>query len=355
VTVAFLPIAPRPLCGEAASSWIGRIGARYDIAADDLLTHVIGWRRSTVGAADRLDYHADFELEAALAMAVSVAPGTIGTLRIAGNDGSDSCWHRTAVVWCPQCIQGDRALRGEVHGRAIWRLGCCVLCPQHQVLLEDTCRRCAFEDRCDFRGSGGFLGLACKTCSRPVGPFPGRQGDAWQHEEPGPFGICLTASLNRLVLALQSDLQAALAGARPKRSWGFTRSAKGLVMAIFDLTLCVVFATRVRCEPRILLPEWSPGAAFIPVQEPVTLAALPLRAAYGVLALAAAALCSLEGGKRCHHWRPDGGGKVIMDAASLVAWLPVTIRGWLRSQAALWERPAGVALGSAIAAVEGGP
>ena len=354
MTVASLPVVPRPHNGEALSSWIGRIGARYDIAADDLLAHVTDWRRSTVGAADRLDYHADSELEVALAQAASIAPGTIGKLRIAGDDGSASCWHRTAVVWCPGCIQSDLAQRGEVHGRAIWRLGCCVLCPQHQILLEDTCRRCAFEGRCDFRCSDGLRGLACRICTRPVGPVPGRQGEAWQHEEPGAFGICISASLNRLVLALQSDLQAALVGARPRRSWGFAHSAKGLMMAIRDLTLCLVFAMRMRCEPRILLPGQD-GAGVAPAREPITLAAVPLRAAYGVLALAAAALGSLEGGQRCHHWKPDGGGKVIMDAASLVAWLPATTRGWLRSRAAQWERPAGQALGSVIAAVEGGP
>lgn len=353
MTVALLPLVPRPHDGEALSSWIGRIGARYDIAADDLLAHVTGWRRSTVGAADRLDHHEDPELEAALAQAASVARGTIGKLRIAGDDGSASCWHRTAVVWCPDCIHGDLAQRGEVYGRAIWRLGCCVLCPQHQIRLEDVCRRCAFEGQCNFCCSGGLLGLACRTCTRPVGPVPGRQGEEGQHAEPGAFGICITPALNRLVWALQRDLQAALAGARPKRSWGFTRSAKGLVTAIIDLTLCLVFATRVRCEPRILLPGWGPEETFAPVREPITLAALPLRAAHGVLAVAAAALASLEGGKRGHQWKPDGSRRVAMDVASLAAWLPAAIRGWLRSRATQWERPAGEALRSVIAAVAG--
>jgi hypothetical protein len=354
VTVALLPVVPRPHDGEALSSWIGRIGVRYDIAADNLLAHVTGWRRSTVGAADRLDYHEDSGLEVALAQAASVAPGAISKLRIAGDDGSASCWHRTAVVWCPDCVRGDLAKRGEVYGRAIWRLGCCVLCPQHQILLEDTCRRCAFEGQCDFCCSDGLLGLACRTCARPVGPVPGRQGEERQHEDLGAFGTCITPSLNRLVWALQSDLQAALAGAKSKRSWGLTRSAQGLMTAILDLTLCLVFATRTRCEPRILLPGWDPGETFAPVREPITLAALPLRAAYGVLAVTAAALSSLEGGKQCHHWRPDGGSTVVMDAASLMAWLPAAIRRWLRSRATQWERPAGEALRSVIAAVEGG-
>lgn len=350
MTVAPLPLVPRPQRDEAVSSWIGRIGARYDIAADNLLAHVIGRRRSTVGAAARLDYLADPALEAALAQAASVTPGTIGKLRIAGDDGSASSWHRTTVVWCPACIHGDLAQRGEAYGRAVWRLGFCVLCPGHRIPLDDICRRCAGPGRCAFRCSGGVQDLVCQSCSRPVGPVAGRQGEPRQHDTAGAFGTCITPSLNRLVWALQCDLQAALVGAKPRRSWGFTRSAQGLVTAISDLTLGVVFATRVRCEPRILLPEWAPGTAFVPVHEPITLAALPLAAAYGVLALAAAALRSLEGGRGCHHWRPDG-AKVIMDAGSLVAWLPVRLRGWLRSRAAHWERPTGAALRAVIGAV----
>jgi hypothetical protein len=127
-----------------------------------------------------------------------------------------------------------------------------------------------------------------------------------------------------------------------------------LMMAIRDLTLCLAFATRMRCEPRILLPELTSERTFAPVREPITLAALPLRAAYSVLAVAAAALDSLEADKRCNHWKPDGGAQVILDAASLLAWLPAASRGWLRSQAALWERPAGEALGLIIAAVDEG-
>ena len=51
VTLQPLPLAPRPYAGEALSSWVRRIAARYDVAGDNLLTHVLQWRRSTVGAA----------------------------------------------------------------------------------------------------------------------------------------------------------------------------------------------------------------------------------------------------------------------------------------------------------------
>lgn len=347
-----LPLAPRPYPGEAVSSWVTRIAARYDVLADDLVGHVLGWRSTSVGRAERLDHHTDAELEAALAKAARIPPATISNLRIVGDDGSTSCWHRTALAWCPECIRGDLAQHGEIYERAMWRLGCCVLCPRHQVPLEDTCRRCMAEARCHFQCADGFLRLACNTCGRLVDPAvcPER---GLEDGGVGAFGVCFTPPLSRLVGDLQSDLQAALAGSRPRRAWGFVRSAKGLLVAVRDLTLCIILATRMTCEPRIELPEPKAGQAFAPVHEPITLAALPQFAAYGVLAIAAAMLRSLEGGSGPrHHWRPDGLTS-IMNASSFVAWLPADERRRLRSWATTWERPAGDALGTVLAMAEG--
>ncbi|MBW4092375.1 MAG: hypothetical protein HIU82_14900 [Proteobacteria bacterium] len=351
MTLRSLPLAPRPYAGEALSSWVRRIAARYDIRADDLLTHVLDWRRSTVGAASRLDYQADPELEAALAAAARVAPATISHLRAAGGVGSSACWQRTIVAWCPECIRTDLAQRGEVYERAIWRLGCCVVCPEHKVQLEDTCRRCSFDDRCHFECADGLLRLVCNSCTRPVDPARRPKRGWWDDGRAGAFGACASPLLTRLVGTLQTDLQAALAGSRPRRAWGFVRSAEGLVTAVLDLTLCLVFATGVRCEPRIIVPEWRPGEPFAPAREPITPAALSAYAGYGVLAIAAAALRSLEGRGQRHHWRPDG-DKVRMDMSSFVAWLPAGIRRWLGSRSATWEPPAGDAVRTVIAAVE---
>jgi Bacterial TniB protein len=45
-----LPLAPRPHPGEAVSSWVRRVAARYDILGEDLVSHVLGWRCSTCGS-----------------------------------------------------------------------------------------------------------------------------------------------------------------------------------------------------------------------------------------------------------------------------------------------------------------
>ncbi len=67
-----LPLAPRPYPGEAISSWLRRIAARYDTLADDLARHVLGWAAYWDHPAERLDHRADAVLEAAVARATRV-------------------------------------------------------------------------------------------------------------------------------------------------------------------------------------------------------------------------------------------------------------------------------------------
>ena len=348
-----LPLAPRPYPGESVSSWVRRVGARYDILGDNLVEHVIDRPGRAVGVASTLDYRAAPDVEAALAYATRISPATIGDLRITGDDGSNSCWHRWALAWCPKCIRADLASHGELYERAIWRLGSCVVCPEHNVPLEDRCCRCPFEDRCHFSCSGGFLKLACNTCRRPEGPEPRRMPSWWDDESAGAFGTRITPSLNQLIGNLQRDLQAALTGARPSRSWGLLLSAKGLVTAVRHVTFCLIMATTVRCEPRIILPVMMPGGVLVPgAPEPITPAALSTRAAHGVLAISAAALRSLEGGGETHMWDADR-GKSPLNISSFLAWLPADIRRQLKSWSTGWEHAAGQALQAAIAAVDG--
>jgi len=341
-----LPLAPRPLSGEAVSSWVRRVASRYDILGDHLVRHVLGWRGHVLQRAERLDHCADAALEEALARATRVDCATIQRLRIVRDDGSASCWHRTTPAWCPVCIRGDLAERGEVHERAVWRLGCCVLCPQHRVLLEDACRRCATQAPCWFQCAKGRLELACTVCGRLVASVlePTRGED-------GAFGIWRSLSAKRVVEELQTDLQAALAGSPPGRSWGSIRSATGLTIAVRDLTLCIVLAERLKVEPRIELPEPKPGQTYTPFYQPITTAALPSRTAFGVLASVATVLETLTRGGAGQRLRPNPGTD-LMSADSFVAWLPLRQRRLLAQMATGWERPAGDTLRATIAQVE---
>ena len=112
MTVAPLPLAPRPHPGEAISSWMGRVAARYDLTADDLASHVLARRPVGIQRVEHLDHRADVELELALATATQMTPDRIRALRIAGDDGSASCWHRLTLAWCPECVRTDLAGHG---------------------------------------------------------------------------------------------------------------------------------------------------------------------------------------------------------------------------------------------------
>ena len=300
VMPAPLPLAPRPYAGEAISSWVKRVAARYDIAAHHLVSHLLDGYQVSVGRAERLDHRADATLEMALGKATRFDLARIESLRIAGDDGSASCWHRMCPAWCPVCIRGDLAHLGEVYERAIWRLGCCVLCPRHGVPLDDTCRHCAAEAPCHFRGVNGLLRLACNTCGRQVDPTLCRNGGL-DDEGARVLGVRLTPSLTQRIGTLQSDALAAFGGSVPQRSWGLMPSASHLIDAIRELAVCIIVATGTKFIPRIELPEPQAGQAISLIYEPITLASLPVYAARGVLGIVAAMLANLEPGSRSRH------------------------------------------------------
>lgn len=347
-----LPLAPRPYVGEAISSWVKRIAARYDIAAHHLVSHILDGRQVGVDRTERLDHRADVVLEGALGKVARFDRARIESLRIVGNDGSASCWHRMCPAWCPACIRGDLEHVGEVYERATWRLGCCVLCPHHGVPLEDMCRHCVAQAPCHFRGVKGLLRLACNACGRPVDPALCRNGGL-DDEGARVFGGRIAADLAQWVTDLQSDALAALGGTVPRRSWGLVRAADCLIDAIRELAVCIIVATRAKFMPRIGLPEPQAGQVVPLVYEPVTPAALPMYAARDVLGIVAAMLANLEAeGRTGHRGRSDLTAP-IMAVASFVERLSADGRRQLQSWAATWECPAGEALRAAMTAVEG--
>ena len=350
MTALPLPLAPRPHDGEAVSSWVERLAARYDLTGDELVLCLLGKRSVAGHRAERLDHCADAQLEGALAAAARIDRSRLSGLRVVSADGSASCWHRKVVAWCPACIREDVARCGEVHRRAIWRLGSCVLCPVHCLELQDMCCRCVAGARCHFRSAGGRVRLACAVCGRLVDAVVAATSVA-VCGRAGAFGIPRTPEILRLVRVMQEDLGAALAGLVPGRSWGPARGARVLLAATRALTLSLIQAAGIRIEPRIDVFALASGQVRSPVCEPITLAALTPYAAFGVMAVVASVLDSLAGGQhagRC--WRPAD-KLAPMDAASVLAWLPKRERSALDAAAASMGGATGHALQMAIAAV----
>ncbi len=345
--VAPLPLAPRPYEGESISSWVRRMGARYDITADDLVRCILGWHFVAVSRAERLDHWADAQLEDALAVAARIDRARISNLRVVCDDGSASCWHRQGSAWCTECIRDDIARHGEVHERAIWRLGCCVLCPVHDLLVQETCCQCTAKARCYFRCAGGRLQLVCDACGRQ--PEPGSAASrAMAEDRTGAFGILPTPRIMHLIRNLQSDLLAALAGCPPRRAWGPVRSAKELIAVTRALTITTIRATGMGVEPRIDLFALASGQVRSPVYEPITLAALTSCAAFGVMAVVATFLETLAPGNNARHDRKPVEVTFPLDAPSFLAWLPERERNLLHCAAADWEGETGRAIRAAI-------
>ena len=342
-----LPWAPRPHPGESLSGWVARVASRYDVTADRLCRHVLDEQGLELGRIERLDHRADPELVDALAAAASLAPARLRAMRTAGDDGSASCWFRMETAWCPDCVRGDLTQGPETHERALWRLGCSVICPDHGVPLQNTCGRCWDRPRCRFRPAEGWLGLACDAC----GDLPYRPDQLAGSQEfggLGAFNVQITPDVHTLVGELQRDLQAALLGAAPTGSWGAVRSGPLLLRVVRDFAFSIVLAKAIRVEQRTELVMDNGRIPYITVlHEPITPAALSPNAAFGVFAIAGAVLASMvSNGDAGHVWRQDGGLRPI-NAQSFMERLDDQPRRWLCASAGRWNHPIGAAIGAA--------
>ena len=353
MTIARLPLAPRPLPGEAPSSWVRRIAARYDLEPNDLVRYLLGSGFPALGRVQRLDTRADPELEGALAEAASIDITRIVRQRVVSNDGTAWSWHRTRPAWCPRCVHDDLRRRGETYERASWRLGCCVFCPEHGLLLEDTCRRCLAEAGCHFRGADGRVKLECDRCTKSVcwTSIP-KAGEVASGE--GAFGIRITPEMTTMVLRLQADLKAAFRDRSPHGNHWLVRTAAGLVTVVRDLTESLIWFTGVRVDLPI---EWQPIASdrddIRLVRGPITPAVLRVYGAHGALAMVAAMLQGVSSGRglKEHRWRLNHDIRII-SLETFVACLPVSERQWLWTRAAQWESSLRDTLSKACTAVQ---
>jgi TniQ len=332
-----LPLAPRPYPGEALSCWVARVASRYGATADDLCRHLLGGQGPGLDRVERLDHRADPELVGLLAAAARIAPDRLRALRVTLDDGIATCWHRTTATWCPDCVSADLAHGPEVYDRAIWRLGCFVVCPDHGVLLQNACRQCWREAPCHFRHARGRMTLACSSCNRlPYLSY--RRADDWKVCHTGAFLVQVSPELATLVSELQHDLQAALSGVAPHRSWGFVQSGSILLMVVRHMAFSIVLTARIRFAWRIeLVPARNTIPTVPALHEPMTPAVLSPRIAFGALAIIAAVLDSLEArGGSGHKWKRNGVPSV-MDATSFVAWLSDDGREWLQTVSRHWD------------------
>lgn len=226
--------------------------------------------------------------------------------------------------------------------------------PVHGRSMQSTCPRCEFYDRqapCDYRAVGGLLRLVCSVCDRRADDESGRN---WLDDPDGVFGIAHTPSLVELVQDFQTDLTAVLEGERSARTWGFERSGTLLLTVTTDLTLAFVLSTGLRVEARLDCNQVIRREARANWSEPIALALISPFMAFGLIALTASMLRSLSArGPVQHQWTPITHVEPL-DVRSVLSWLDVKGRHWLRAFAAGWDVPTRRAVLAAIAQVEGG-
>jgi hypothetical protein len=186
-----LPIAPAAFAGEALLSWVGRIAARYQLPATAIFAHALGEPPQARHARLLRIANAGWlpAAEAALAAIGRRCPEQVHALTTQGLlPGLPSRWERAAAVWCPGCLEDDVASAGEVHLRASWFVGSCVVCPIHLRLLDDgLALGCCLWNELGFTAVRGRLRLQCRACQSLADARPAER--AWPERWPPPLPV----------------------------------------------------------------------------------------------------------------------------------------------------------------------
>lgn len=250
-----LPVAPRPLPGEALSSWMSRVAARYGLEAEGLLASLAP---RPIGAVRRLD-HGPLPpgTVAALSAAAGLAREDIAALRSPVPPGwSRAPWHRGhRQAWCRGCIRDSVARHGEVHWRADWAFGGFVVCTEHrQGLAGSACPACGsgFHPR-PMRGRLRLWCDGCKACADArMSGGPEFVHDAWPRGAPV---VLMTEAAWALLARFQADLLRAARGRPPEGGWVPDAGPDELLAVVRHLAFLIADWPRSdRADP-----DWHPG------------------------------------------------------------------------------------------------
>ena len=129
--LAPLPICPAPLAGEALRSWLTRVGRVYRLTPEGLATR-------TQLLATRDDALEDVNLVRVAELA------RLPLAHVRALQSGPTAWllhEEGSTVVCFSCLARDLREGEPLHGRAIWRQGWRIYCPDHRVRLESIATR----------------------------------------------------------------------------------------------------------------------------------------------------------------------------------------------------------------------
>ena len=278
---------------EALSSWIARIAARYDLSAADLMAR-LPYEDISAGMEQHIDYEAVPSLEAALCDAAGKPGDGFQGQRLPGIEANPkAAWHRKRPAWCPVCVSHDVASRGEIYFRREWGFGGLVMCPWHKCLLISDCPRCLQRPR--FRAIAGRFRIWCIYCeSFADNMLAANEIPFWPYGTPQQQQSCVPVTLSNeavpLLLGVQSDLLAMLAGARPKTQWARSLKRAQISEVVRKLSFVMLgplwedahrppivrdATTKTAAPPE----DWTPGSLPPEVAAPVLLTSVTFLAA----------------------------------------------------------------------------
>jgi hypothetical protein len=322
MTLAPMPLAPRPQPGEAISSWMRRIAARYDLTGDDLAAFILRKDGSDLDLS-AVDYRCYTDLEAGLSVGARWSRKAISSMRLVAPDGSASYWHRHDCAWCVDCVREDIAQRKECYERAQWRLGCFVICPIHNRRLFMGCIHCTKGSVCSYQPVDGLLRLACCGDGHRLNPAKIAHD---QDLSEIPFGIEFRSEIKRAIIRLQGDLQLELAGRIHKPGDRRARSPSDLLSIAETITRAIVMSHGIRFHPRM-------AQLLVDGRRLVTPAALPIGLALGAMAIIAVLVDRSDSHTM---WRPAG-RREILDRATFTRWLREPARQLIQRRLRVWR------------------
>jgi TniQ len=328
-----LPLAPRPLPGEAPRSWIGRVAARYDLSPAALIAGLQNGDDLAAGRLGSIDWKSDGELEHLLTQAARIKSRCVAALRApVGGMFASAVLFRDTLSWCQLCVDEDVFRHGESYERAIWRLGCCAICVEHRQLLSQTCPICASR-KVGFRPLGGRAHLMCAFCNGWIdGPTRGRADKASEISRTrlfGPAGASFPASV---AFEMQTGLLAAIEGTGPVPA---TRVGvpPGKFVAMSQ-AMVAAFLQPGKCQSSTQRADGTSQADSAP------LASLTPAMTFEMLSMIGSVLCSV-GGEHTPDGRlfqSDGVGSVprTIDLQWFVGMLSPQDYQWFRAAAREW-------------------
>lgn len=314
-----LPIVPFPKTGEALSSWLARVGARYDLRADHILRYAGHTRYSARELDWRICHSADQALESVTEMGqrslLQMRCGTRGRL-----------WGRDHHVWCRSCLQEDLEEFGEPWERKTWRTGASIICFRHKRLLEDICPRCLKTgEGCLFVCENGRLrGLCALKADKVL---------LWIREPKSqlPWSLVLNRNFLHRVNVLTRDLNRILHGNSPHSLWRGVSKTRSLMTVVEEFLWVVLMTLNAFPKPAPPLHwmlehgNWQGEFHYTPAMLPINLAA-------GIMMLASillAAPLSLRQSEKV-SWNPNGRRDFSEDLTieNFSTWLHPAVKSW---------------------------